>query len=243
MKEEHGVNKQKRTILNSLLIITVLFIAIIIALIVQKIYAYRSAQENYASVKAEVITEGASAFDRKIDFSILDTKNSGVCSWIYIPDTMIDYPVVQGIDNDIYLSYDAYGNESESGAIFMNYVNSPDLSDSKTIIYGHSMKDGSMFHALHDYTDEGFAMEHNHLYLYTDTSDVIDYQLLCTLKANCYDETIYTYSAYEDPDATLDYLLDNADHIYGESTDENIIILSTCIKGDSRRVVVFQKTV
>lgn len=231
--------KYKRLLDIVIILILILITGCVILLISQK-NSYRSAQVQYDTIKNEainIIGIGAEAEDRIVDFSFLDEKNHVINSWIYIPGTSIDYPVVQGINNEVYLEYDAYGNDSVYGAIFINCENSPDFSDYKTVIYGHSMKDGSMFHQLHDYTSEEFAKNHSELYFYLPDGSLLQYNLLCTLKADAYDENVYLDQNVD----SLKYLLEKADHIYGEDNQENIVLLSTCIRGNNRRVVVFQR--
>lgn len=234
---------QKRRFTTIFIVIDILFIILVSFLIIKRCMSYRKAQQNYNIVKEQVVTDNANALERTVDFSYLEEKNHLISSWIYIPDTVIDYPVVQGINNELYLDYDAYGNESASGAIFLNCTNNPDLSDKKTIIYGHSMRDGSMFHALHDYEDETFAKDHNTLYFYLPSGEIREYQLLCTLTAKSTDRNLYLYDESEDSAAVYDYILSKAEHVYTDNLDNdtNIIILSTCIRGDNRRVVVFQE--
>lgn len=81
-------------------------------------------------------------------------------AWISIEGTNIDYPVMQGKDNFEYLDKDPYGEFSLSGSIFLDARNSPDLSDSYSLIYGHHMEGGLMFGTLDDYLDEEFFKEH-----------------------------------------------------------------------------------
>ena len=93
-------------------------------------------------------------------FQELKAMNPDVCGWLTLDHTKIDYPVVQGTDNFEYLEKDVLGNPSVAGSIFLDYRNERDFSDSKNIIYGHNMKDGSMFHVLRNYQDIDFFQEH-----------------------------------------------------------------------------------
>lgn len=87
-----------------------------------------------------------------------------VVGWLTIPGTRIDYPVVQGNDNDYYLDHDIKGNENRHGAIFMDYRNDP-YEDENLIIYGHHMKDGTMFKDLVKFKDKDFFDKNRYLYL------------------------------------------------------------------------------
>ncbi len=93
-------------------------------------------------------------------FKGLLEMNKDVVGWIKIPDTEIDYPVVQTEDNDFYLNHNLKRERSSRGSIFMDYRNSNDEKDHNTIIYGHNMKDGCMFAGLSAYKDRSFYADH-----------------------------------------------------------------------------------
>ena len=74
--------------------------------------------------------------------------NSDFMGWLQIPGSNIDYPFVRSKDNADYLKRDFYGNYSESGTLFMDYRNLGNFNDQHTLIYGHNMKNKSMFHEI-----------------------------------------------------------------------------------------------
>ncbi len=90
------------------------------------------------------------------NFEQLLSDNKDVKGWIKIGDTKIDYPIVQGADNETYLTKNYYKEYSPAGSIFLDFRNNIDTLDDNTVIYGHRMKDGSMFEPLMHYTDENF---------------------------------------------------------------------------------------
>lgn len=87
----------------------------------------------------------------KIDFHGLRAINGDIVAWIQIPGIEVDYPVVQGEDNEHYLHYTFDGKENIAGSIFLDYRNRADFTDGKVILYGHNMQDGSMFSNLEKY--------------------------------------------------------------------------------------------
>jgi len=93
-------------------------------------------------------------------FESLHEINADIVGWISIADTSIDYPVVQHSDNDYYLDHNIEQKRSSRGAIFMDYRNEHALVDTHTVIYGHHMKDDSMFGELSKYKDENYYKEH-----------------------------------------------------------------------------------
>jgi sortase B len=105
-----------------------------------------------------------------IDWDALRAINSDVVAWIYMPGTVINYPVVQGTDNDYYLYHDfesAQGWIAQYGTIFLDYANKPDFSDACNFIYGHHMNDGSMFSDLAGLSDPARFNECRTVYLLT----------------------------------------------------------------------------
>ena len=95
-----------------------------------------------------------------IDFDMLMAKNSDTVGWVCIEGTNINYPVVQGEDNRHYVSTLFDGSVNQAGSIFMDYRNDPGLTDVHTIIYGHNMRDKSMFADILNYQDQLYYDEH-----------------------------------------------------------------------------------
>lgn len=106
-----------------------------------------------------------------VDFEKLKEVNSDVVGWIYGGDTLISYPVVQGEDNDFYLHHSYDMEESKAGSIFVEASNSPGFVDGNTIIYGHHMKNQSMFASLDYWADQEYYEEHPVLWLLTPEQD------------------------------------------------------------------------
>lgn len=102
----------------------------------------------------------------EIDFEGLRAINKDIVAWIQIPGIGVDYPVVQGKDNEHYLHYTFDGKENKAGSIFLDYRNRADFTDSKMILYGHNMKDGSMFSNLKKYQNTAFRKEEGRVLIY-----------------------------------------------------------------------------
>ncbi|MCD7908019.1 MAG: sortase [Clostridium sp.] len=95
----------------------------------------------------------------------LREMNPEYCFWIYIPDTRINYLVARHRDNQFYLSHRFDGNKGVCGSIFADCGEEP-FNGPETLIYGHNMKDGTMFADLKHYMDEDFRAEHRSIYIY-----------------------------------------------------------------------------
>lgn len=107
----------------------------------------------------------------QIDFDALHQDAPDVVGWIYCPDTVLNYPVVHGQDNEFYLRHLPDGTYNYSGSIFVDARSSGDFSDFHTIVYGHNMRNGSMFSVLEEYRDAEFRQEHPVMYLLTPEQD------------------------------------------------------------------------
>ncbi|MEI3184091.1 MAG: class B sortase [Lachnospiraceae bacterium] len=107
-----------------------------------------------------------------IDFDVLKKINPDVVSWITIPGTNIDYPLLQGKDNNQYLHKDMEGRDSAAGAIFLDHGDKADLSSRHNIIYGHHMKNGTMFKDIVKYKDQQYFDEHQDIILYTPDREI-----------------------------------------------------------------------
>lgn len=95
-----------------------------------------------------------------VDFESLQVLNPDVAAWIYLEGTAINYPVVLGSDNSEYLYKLVDGTNNGAGSIFMDYRNLPDFSGRNTILYGHHMKNKTMFAPITNYQDQAFYEEH-----------------------------------------------------------------------------------
>lgn len=97
----------------------------------------------------------------KVDFERLQEENKDIIAWLYCPDTEINYPVVQSKDNEYYLRRLLDGTWNIAGTLFMDYRNAADCSDLHTIIYGHNMKNNTMFGSLPKYSKQEYYEEHS----------------------------------------------------------------------------------
>lgn len=107
-----------------------------------------------------------------VDFDALSAINPDIVAWIYIEDTQINYPVVQGRDNQYYLKRLFDGKWNSAGCIFLDSRNEPDFSDRHSIIYGHHMKNGTMFYGLTEYKKQEFYEGHPTILLMTPEQNI-----------------------------------------------------------------------
>lgn len=180
----------------------------------------------------------------RVNFDELLAINPDTVGWIrFSPEpSQINYPVVQGDDNDLYLHKTFSANDNTVGAIFVNVYNNPDFNDRNTIIYGHRMNDNSMFHDLAKYEDKSFWEANPYFYIYTPDGREITYHIYSTGVVKDTSDTYLTeFASDEDYQAFLNMTKDVAAYDTGVEvgTDKVIVTLSTCTKAsnDDRFVV------
>lgn len=176
-----------------------------------------------------------------IDLAALREVNGDVVGWIRIPDTKIDYPLMQGEDNEHYLKHTWKGGKNVVGSIFLESRNSPDLTDYNTIVYGHNMSNGSMFAGLHKFRKQDYWEDHPYVYIATDDG-VFRYEIFASYRADVESpayglsfnqmKTRTTFLQHSQESSVIDT------GIQPEKTDR-IVTLSTCSgAGYSNRWVV-----
>lgn len=140
---------------------------------VYKIYSVKQEILDSEQIKHDLIElieipeETIETEDFNIDFSSLQNINSDVIGWILIEGTQINYPIVQGKNNNYYLNHSFDKKWNSLGSIFVDYRSSNNFTDFNTFIYGHHTKNGSMFGELYKYMDESFFDEHPSFMIYT----------------------------------------------------------------------------
>ena len=223
-------------------------------------YEYKQAELEYQELEELLVSPSESAIyltrheaaegEREsapvdVNFDLLHEINAGVVGWLYCEGTPINYPIVQSTDNSYYLNR-LYNNQTNSsGAIFMDSLNSPNLNDANTVIYGHNMKNGSMFKTIQYYEKASYYDEHPVMYYFTsEHSYRIDVFAGYITEYDSEAYTIFfdspwTYQGY------LDRIRINSDvDMSGRvqvTTDDNIITLVTCSYNSSVRYVVHGK--
>ena len=175
----------------------------------------------------------------------LKKLNPDVKAWLQVPETNIDYPVVQGQDDMEYINKNVYGEFELSGAIFLSCLNKDDFSDPYNLVYGHNMKNGGMFADVVDFTNKKYFDEHKKgkLYLTDETKKI---QFFACMKVTASDTRIYHPDGYrkENLDDLLNYIREHAVQYrdLNVTKEDSLIALSTCSEAEtSGRVVLIGK--
>lgn len=200
------------------------------------------------TVDTEVlIDETQDIYECPVDFEGLWKTNQDVYAWITIPGTEIDYPILQhATDNTYYLNYNIDGSYGYPGCIYTENMNSKDFQDNNTVIYGHNMKNGTMFAELHKYEDSSFFEENQKIYIYTPDEE-FSYTIFA---AYIYDDRhllySFDFSQKEIYEAYLDEIMNmrsmNAlirDDLEVTAEDK-IITLVTCISNQPEKRLLVQ---
>lgn len=174
------------------------------------------------------------------DLNALRQVNGDVLGWIHIPGTKIDYPILQGADNEYYLKRTWKGHRNHVGSIFLETQNSRDFTDWNTIIYGHNMSDGSMFGGLEKYRKQDYWEKHPYIYIVTEAG-VLRYEIFSSYVANV-DSKTYGLS-FRQTQTREDFLTmaleqSQIDTGISPAITDQILTLSTCSGGETTRRVI-----
>lgn len=182
-----------------------------------------------------------------VDFATLSEENSDVVGWIWIDGLEdVSYPILQGADDETYLHQDLFGQKLKAGSIFLEAANARDFSDWYSIIYGHNMRDGSMFGTLKNYREEGFYEAHSFFTIATPQG-MYHYKIF-GYEEVAEDDVVYTigFGADDNYGEFLQKLLTRSYRDCGVEVTQNdhVITLSTCSSTGRRFVVhgVLQET-
>ncbi len=186
-----------------------------------------------------------------VDFKALQDQNADIYAWIQIPDELysgtIDYPIAQSSpdeEEDFYLHRGVDKEYLFEGTIYTQKYNTKSFNDPNTIIYGHCMKDGSMFRALHDLKNESVWEAVKEFYIYTADGRKLTYEIFSAYTRD--DRHILRENNYYLTEQDMkDYIEEVEGQAYSMSRDCNvtsndrIVTLETCVtaNGNTRFVV------
>lgn len=235
--------KKKNKILITLIQIVLIAVIIFSGIkIIEWIKSNKKNKDIMSEIKENVVINNEMDSNNeayKIDFAKLKQKNSDAIAWIKVNGTDIDFPVVKGTDNSYYLTHNFDKEKNKAGWIFADYRNKFDGTDKNIIIYGHNMKNGSMFASLKDVIKEEWYNNENNKYI-----------ALITENENCKYQVFSVYQI-ETEEYYLQTNISNfkefVEKIKGRSKKDfnvdiketdSILTLSTCADNTKYRVVL-----
>ena len=143
------------------------------------------------------MTEGEKAAPKILaEYETLYQKNKKLIGWIKIEDTLIDYPVMQTVNNDYYLNHNFNQEEDKNGCIFMDYQCDVIAGCDNIILYGHHMQSGKMFGGLNKYSSEAYYKEHPEIQFDTIYEKGV-YQIMYVFRSKVYSEEDVTFKYYQ----------------------------------------------
>ena len=173
----------------------------------------------------EAETEPAAIQWPEVDFEALAQVNGDIVGWLYIPGTVINYPVVQGADNEYYLKHLFDGKVNSSGCIYMDCGAEGDFTSMNSVLHGHHMKNGSMLAGICKYKDQSYFDEHPTAMLLTPDGR---YEVKFFSGYVC--ETTSDAWDYDFDEAWIDKRIRSSyfDADLIPTTEDHILTLSTC---------------
>lgn len=212
----------------------------------KELHEYQESKETYEKLTPEVVIENPDTNEVDtaplFDWEKLKGINGDFVGWIRLDDSTVDYPFVQGTDNEYYLRHLFDGTYNNSGCVFMDVNNNRDFSDKDTILYAHNMKNGTMFASIEKYKDASYYDGHKVIHIYTEAA-TYDVYPVAGIVTDGQDD--YVRTSFNDDNDFMSYVnrfvssstFTSEQSI--ESTDR-MIMLSTCNydRSDGRYVLI-----
>lgn len=244
--------KYKKAILNLVIYIMLLSILLYSGIKIYKWYKDKTNNNKIAeqirdTVIVEEKNEDENKKEYKIDFNKLKDQNNETVAWIKVNNTNIEYPVVKESNNSFYLNHSFDKSNNSAGWIFADYRNKFDNTDKNIVIYGHNMKDNSMFGSLKNILNSDWYdnEENTNITLYTENEKCI-YKVFSIYKIES--EDYYIKTEFSDDNNFEQFVNTIKKRSIKEfntdvSKDDNILTLSTCANNNKYRVVLHAKKI
>ena len=260
-KQPEQKKKKKSDVLLTIALIAAIVVFCYAAFNLYHIYTeYKKGTDEYNQIEEMAVTErdadsgevaGPNAQLKppiEVDFDKLKSVNEDVVGWIYVdalPD--ISYPIVKGKDNQTYLHQTYEKNYNFAGTIFVDYENSGDFSDCNTLVYGHNMKNGSMFGHLKKFREDDKLYKQDKYFWILTPERNYRYEIITAYTTSVNSDT---YTLFKGPGEEFEKYLETIkgySEIKTDDTDltikDRIVTLSTCTGNESTRFVVQGKRV
>jgi sortase B len=205
---------------------------LLVLLLMFGMYSMVDSRLVYMSADAANYEEYKPTVNNSPSFKELQKINPDVFGWLTVINTEIDYPVVQGKDNDKYVNTDATGKYSLVGCLFLDYRNKKNFSDFNNIIYGHHMERNKLFGSLDEYKDQTYFEKHPYANIYFKGRKH-GVEFFSFMQADAYDFQLYRIVSSKSKADRKEYLKYIKKHSYRKlpvkvSYKDTLIMLSTC---------------
>ena len=162
----------------------------------KKAGAVRAAQGSSGEIKIHRTEDGTVMPDILSEYEDVYNKNKKLIGWIEIDDTIINYPVMQTVNNEYYLDHNFNQEEDKNGCIFMDYQCDVVKGCDNIILYGHHMKSGKMFGTLNKYSQKSYYDEHPTI-LFDTIYEKGEYQIMYVFRSKVYSEEDVNFKYYQ----------------------------------------------
>jgi len=212
----------------------------------KELHEYQESKETYEKLTPSVVIENPDTNEVDtaplFDWEKLKQINEDFVGWIRLDDSTVDYPFVQGTDNEYYLRHLFDGTYNNSGCVFMDVNNNRDFSDKNTILYAHNMKNGTMFAAIEKYKDASYYDGHKVIHIYTEAA-TYDVYPVAGIVTDGQDD--YVRTSFNDDNDFMSYVnrfVSSSTFTSEQSIEatDRMIMLSTCNydRSDGRYVLI-----
>lgn len=239
--------KNKKKLFNVVMrIIELIFLILLVYSSINIFKWYNNNKENKQIINeiAESVTINQETNEEKkykINFEELKQKNSDTVAWLKIENTNIEFPIVQANNNSYYLTHNFDKKYNVAGWIFADYKNKLDGTDRNIVVYGHNMRNNSMFGSLKDViTEEWYNNEENKYITFVTENDYQTYQVFSVYQIKTEDYYIQTEFKSNEFTEFIDTITKRSKKYFGinVSKEDTILTLSTCANNNKYRVVL-----
>lgn len=239
--------KNKKKLFNVVMrIIELIFLILLVYSSINIFKWYNNNKENKQIINeiAESVTINEDTNEEKkykINFEELKQKNSDTVAWLKVENTNIEFPIVQANNNSYYLTHNFDKKYNVAGWIFADYKNKLDGTDRNIVVYGHNMRDNSMFGSLKDViTEEWYNNEENKYITFVTENDYQTYQVFSVYQIQTEDYYIQTEFKSNEFQEFIDTITKRSKKDFGinVSKEDTILTLSTCSNNNKYRVVL-----
>ncbi len=241
-------NKRKKNIF------ILIFIVVIIGILTYyKFYTNNNNNDILSSINIDETQITETVTKKMLQLQELKKQNNDIVAWLEIPDTKINYPVLQTTDNEYYLTHTYNKEYSIDGSIFLDKDYDWNIPSSNLLIYGHNNQNGNMFEDLLKYEDESYYNEHPNIE-FTTVEEDCTYEIIAVFKSRVYyksEENVFRYYFFinAENEEEYNYYVEESKKasLYdtGKTAEygEQLLTLSTCeySQEDGRFVIVAKK--
>lgn len=201
-------------------------------------------REYLPAIDEDIVSEPTEKAPITVDWVSLHATNKQIVAWLYCEGTNLNYPILQGENNTYYLTHNVMTKADQAGALFLDFRNVMGDALQNLIVYGHRMKDGSMFGELAKFSDKSYCDKHSEFYLLTPEQD---YKIDLIACRTVHGKPKYFPTSFSDIDAEYQYVVKACAQSYWQQLWQNkpdgavLVTLATCSKydfSDSPRLIL-----